>query len=820
MIRHSSTTSHTSQENRLARQQEFEYIVLPETDYAQEKNLQTYIRLLRRRKWLVIAPLLLFLPLALLHISTQKASYQATATVLIERVNPHVISIEEVVSTERTTSSPDFYRTQYEIIKSPLIIAQVVDALRLYEEKVPQEESSFIRTVNEIKSFPGRMIGNTINAMIAFFSDITDTKQPIDALEAVPAFEGMITAHRSTNPIEKYRESLIAQLQSSLVVEPRKGTQLVDITLTGRSGEKIAQQVNKVAEVYVKQNLEYKLDASKKAIEWLKKEAKDLRSKIDSAELALREFKERKKFIPPNEINELRDPLFNDINVLQSSHAQASSARINLRNQIEEVKKSLNKDLEVITSAIPILENNISIKPLIDRYVELKTQYHSASEKVKENHPLLLQITSETSKIKDAIRAEMANLIQGMQEEYRMLLEREKLLEKAIQEQRRLSVDFSNNVMEYNRLIQELEVDKNLYLAVSKRLAETTLTEALETNNIKVLQLAPVPKNPLPSGVQKKLLFSVVVSLAFGAGLALFIESLDNRFKSVEEAERYLGIPFLGIVPSHKARRNKPVTLYNPGTSASEAYRTLRTWIRLSSPTPIKTLLITSANLGEGKSHTAANLAISFAQLGQMVLLVDADLRRPTLHRTFNVANRSGLIEILERGAEWKSVLQDTTMENLKILPAGGRPPNPAELLSTQRMQSLLGSLKDNFDIIIVDAPITLAIPDVVILVSAMDAVLLVHYPLKGDRETVLDAKKTLDRAGANLLGMIFNNIKSKMQAYYGRPQSYHRYSDSPVMLRRQRQIDVTFVDMRPTENKEKWIAASPPANNPSNHDS
>jgi capsular exopolysaccharide synthesis family protein len=819
MIRHSSTTSHTSQENRLARQQEFEYIVLPETDYAQEKNLQTYIRLLRRRKWLVIVPLFLFLPFALLHISTQKASYQATATVLIERVNPHIISIEEVVSTERTTSSPDFYRTQYEIIKSPLIIAQVVDALRLYEEKVPQEESSFIRTVNEIKSFPGRMIGNTINAMTAFFSDITDTEQPIDDLEAVPASEGMITAHRSTNPIEKYRESLIAQLQSSLVVEPRKGTQLVDITLTGSSGEKIAQQLNKVAEVYVKQNLEYKLDASKKAIEWLRKEAKDLRSKIDNAELALRDFKERKKFIPPNEISELRDPLFNDINILQSSHAQASSARINLRNKIDEVKKSLNKDLEAIMLAMPILENNISIKPLLDRYMYLRTQYHSDSEKYKDNHPRLLQIKSETSKIKGAIHSEMENLMQGMQEEYNLLLEREKLLEKSIQEQQRLSVDFSNNVMEYNRLKQELEVDKDLYLAVSKRLAETTLTEALETNNIKVVQQAAAPKNPLSSGTQKKLLFSVVISLALGAGLALFIESLDKRFKSAEEAERYLGIPFLGIIPRYKARRNRPVTLYNPGTSASEAYRTLRTWIRLASHTPIKTLLITSANLGEGKSHTATNLAISFAQLGQMVLLIDADLRRSTLHRAFNVSNGSGLMEVLEQGVEWKSVLQGTSLENLKVLPTGGRPPNPAELLSTQRMQSLLGSLKEAFDIIIVDAPITLAIPDVVILASAMDAVLLVHCPLKVDREAVLNAKKILDRAGANVLGMIFNNIKSKMQVYYGHPQTYYQHRDHPMVLRRQQQMDVTFVDMRPTENKEKWIVVSPP-HNPSNHDS
>jgi capsular exopolysaccharide synthesis family protein len=512
--------------------------------------------------------------------------------------------------------------------------------------------------------------------------------------------------------------------------------------------------------------------------------------------------------------------VLDDLKTLQSSYVQINDERVNLKNQIEELKKLSDKDLEVTTVSMPILLNNIAIKSLLDRYVALKTKWHSDSEKFGSNHPQITQTISEIDKVKDAIVYEKNKLIQGMQEEYNMLLERGKFLEKAMKDQRKMSVNFSNTLMEYNGLKQEHEIDKDLYLAVSKRLAETTLTEALETNNIKVVQLASVSKNPLPSEAKKKILLSLIGSFVLGTGLALLIENLDKRFKSFEEAERYLGVPFLGVVPRHKTRRNKPVALYNPDTRASEAYRTLRTWIRLSSQQPIKTLLITSANLGEGKSHTAANLALSFAQLGQMVLLVDADLRRPTLHRTFNVTNRNGLTDILTREAEWKSVLQDTALENLKILPTGGRPHNPAELLSTQRMQSLLRSVQEAFDIVIIDAPITLAIPDVVILSSAMDAVLLVHCPLKSDRDAVLDAKKTLDRAGAHLLGMIFNNIKSTMQAYYGRPQSYYQYSDNWMLLRRQRELDTTFVDMRPTENKERWIGASPPPHDPSNHDS
>ena len=659
----------TPPEHRLARQQDIEYIALPETEDVQEKNLRTYLRILRRRKWLVIAPLFLFLPLVLLHLSTRKDLYQATTTVLIERLNPHIIPIEEVVSAERAASSPDFYRTQYEIIKSPLIIGQVVDALRLYEEKAPQEESSPIWIINEIINFPGRMINNVISTTRTSSSGRIDTEEDSEDFEMASLFEGMFTTYRRDNSYDIHRENLITQLQNSLKVEPRMGTQLVDISLIGTNSKKITQLVNKVAEIYINQNLENKLDASRKAIEWLKKEAKDLKAKIDDAEVALRGFKERKNFVPPEDIKELRDPVLDNLSTLQSSYVQLNKERVDLKNQIDELKRFSDKDLEITTVSMPILSNNIAIKSLLDRYVALKTKWHSDSEKFRSDHPQIIQITSEIDKIKDSIRYEKNKLIQGMQEEYNMLLERGKLLERVMKDQRKNSVDFSNTLMEYNELKQEHEIDKDLYLAVSKRLAETTLTEALETNNIKVVQLASVPKNPLPSGAKKKLLLSLMGSLVLGTGLALLIENLDKRFKSFEDAERYLGVPFLGVVPRHKTRRNKPVALYNPDARASEAYRTLRAWIRLSSQQPIKTLLITSANLGEGKSHTAANLAISFAQLGQMVLLVDADLRRPTLHRTFNVTNRSGLTDILTREAEWKSVFQDTALENLKICP-------------------------------------------------------------------------------------------------------------------------------------------------------
>jgi capsular exopolysaccharide synthesis family protein len=432
-------------------------------------------------------------------------------------------------------------------------------------------------------------------------------------------------------------------------------------------------------------------------------------------------------------------------------------------------------------------------------------QHHNLSKIYGKKHPDILRINSQISELADLVQEEINKQLHAMENEYRKLVSLEKSYDRKLEEQKKDFIHLSNDIQKYNELKSELGIDKEMLLTVSKRLAETTLTEALETNNIRTVRMASVSVEAKPYLKEQIAVISLLTSLGLGVGLGLIMENFDKRFRSVDEAEQYLGIAFLGIVPGYKVRGNKLVALYNPDASASEAYRTVRTWIRLSSQGGIKTLLITSALAGEGKSQTAGNLAVSFAQLGQKVLLIDADLRRPQLHRTFNLINSEGLIDILVHGAEWPSVLHDTAMENLKVLTTGGRPHNPTELLSMVRMQNLLANAKDTFDLVIVDAPVMLTIPDVAILIPEMDGVLLVHDPSKGAREVVLEAKKLLDRAGANLLGMIFNNVSVKRQMHYQHTSEYYQNTYNQLgQSRRRKKSDMSFVDMRPTEGQEQ----------------
>jgi polysaccharide biosynthesis transport protein len=244
-------------------------------------------------------------------------------------------------------------------------------------------------------------------------------------------------------------------------------------------------------------------------------------------------------------------------------------------------------------------------------------------------------------------------------------------------------------------------------------------------------------------------------------------EYVDPNFKKGEEVERYLRIPFLGIIPRHDAPNHEA----GENGAVSEAYQTLRTRLQLSTPTPVKTLLVTSAVPAEGKTTTVVNLGKSFAQVGHRVLLVDVDLRHPSLHRYFHLTQEGGLTDILGGPSVWGQVVHTTSLTNRQVLCAGTTNDHAAPLLHTGQMQDLIAHLRDAFDMVIFDAPIVLGIPDVEILASRMDGVLLVHQPARANKEVTLEATKILGRARAPLLGMIFNNVNIPRQDYY-RPHS------------------------------------------------
>lgn len=776
-------------EENISKNNNIEYLFLKEDSSTKQNTFLNYLYIIKKRRWSIIIPLLIMMPVVILNSMVKKESYEATSTILIEDVVPKIIAITEVSEPEKT---PIFHTTQYEIIKSRPILEEVTDILHL-DKRLPEKKTPLEEFVKSINSLPGRIIGAIAETIMRFQKD--DAQSVEEQVYKTP--------HENAN---LHRQRVVADLQSDLKVEPRLGTKLVDISLQGRNPEDVARQVNTIAEVYVRQNLENKLDASLKATSWLQKEAETLKEKIRKSEESLQNFKEKRQVVAHEKSN-IGETDIQRMSALNLSYMEKNNQRINMQADINELKRLLNGNVDDITKYPELLTNN-TINSLRSKYVDLKIQYNDISSKYKEKHPKIISLSLEIENIKNAINEEIKRTIDGMENKYKAIVAQENELKRTLGSQENKVIRSSKDGADYEMLKRDLEVQKSMYLEVSKRLAETTLTAALATNNVKIVEKA-LEGVPVAPGRITSIFFGLIVGLGFGGVLAFLAEYFDKRFQTVEDAEQYMGLPFLGFIPHYKLAKHRApqlITLQEPWTMASEAYRTLRTWIQLLQR-PVRTVLITSAVAGEGKSTTAANLAVSFAQLGRRVLLVDTDLRRPTLHSLFNIEdNREGLTEVLVLGSDWKVAMRDSPMENLKILLVGRRPVNPTELLSTMRMQQLIETWRECFDVIIFDSPVILTIPDTAILAPKMDGVILVHNQYRSNREIAFGAKKLLERVGANILGMVFNNIDAKEGRYYsGSSYSLNRYEEKNA----ENKFCGNFIDMRPSETDKEWKISS-----------
>lgn len=756
-----------------------EYFMLANQEAEQESPLWDYLNVLRRRKWMIIVPLFLVALIGLLSLVLEKPVYEATTMLLIENENPKVIPIQEVITPE---DSPDFYATQAKLIKSRAVVAELVDTLRL-NERVPAEDAPFVQAMRALKRLPRHVLHTMLSALQ-------------DRMEQTPPTQ--------SSGVDAHRLDVIAALQERIAVTPYQDTKLVDITLQGDDPIDVVGQVNMLAEIYIRQNLAHKLDTTRKAVAWLKDEAGSLRDKTNEAEVALERIKAANSFMPADNLGQRQSTTLQRLDHLNASYVENNAVRLQLQTQIDELKKLLRQDTAEILE-FPYMSDNPVIRSLKAKFSDLKLKYAGLSSKFGPKHPEMIKTITEIAEVEHNIYLEVQNIIDRLKKEYDVLLAKENMLKKELVSQRTSVLDESSHTRKYNVLQRDLDIDKDLHLAVSKRLAEATLTEALTSNNIRIVERA---LESLPvSHTAKKLALTLALGLCLGMGLALMAEYLDRRFKNAEEVERSLEIPFLGVIPHHRGmgRGGKPIALREPWSNIAEAYRTLRTWIHLVARKPTTSLLITSATPAEGKTSTAANLAVSFAQLGRKVLVVDTDLRRPSLHRAFGLTNTMGLTDVLIHGNDWRQVLHDTDLANLKVLSTGTMLSNPVELLSTHHMKTLLDDVKVEFDFVILDAPIVLSIPDVCVVAPQVDGVVLVHSPTRRDKGVALQAKHLLARSGVVLVGVVLNNLKQKDMRYYDRHQYQYYNSYNPVKSRHRREKGAPFIDMMPI-NERSWV--------------
>ncbi|MFZ5893980.1 MAG: GumC family protein [Myxococcota bacterium] len=577
-------------------------------------------------------------------------------------------------------------------------------------------------------------------------------------------------------------------LRSRLSVTPVRDSRLATVQLEDASPVRAQRILSTLIDTYVEQNLQNALASTGAATEWLRSQLDKLKTELESSEMALHDYKVER--------NLLSMALDDQSNMLREEMKQLNDALTNVRTRRAELtarRRELMKVEANDPSNLPASE--LLSSPLLQafrqHYVDSKRDYDSLMGEGKgPEHPLAIAAAARVAVAREALLTEVRNIQGALDRDVAAVAAHEGSLSGMLEHAKRQALDLNLPEIEYNRLLRSKENNEKLYSLVLEKTKESDLTRMMRVNNIHVIDRPLVPRDPVRPKVAINigigLLAGVLVGIAAAMGRAL----LDNTVKTPDDVTRDLGIPFLGLLPEieqtdsapQKVRRRSRRRVSNeavgrkefivherPTSGTAEASRAIRTNLLFMAPDhPYSSLAVTSAGVAEGKTTVACCIAITMAQTGQRVCLVDCDLRRPRVHRIFG--------ENLERGVTSALIAEELNIEehliqthipNLTVVAAGPLPPNPAETFHSQRFANLLATLKRNFDRVIIDTPPVLAVTDAAILSRLVDGTVLVVRAFTTSKELARHAARTVRNVGGTTIGVVLNAVDLHRNDYH-----------------------------------------------------
>jgi capsular exopolysaccharide synthesis family protein len=679
----------------------------------EEVGLRDYLAVILRRKWIVIAIFAVIVVVATINSFKTEPMYKATCQILIERENPKVVNIQEIMAVDASTT--DYYQTQYEILKNKKLAEKVIEHLNLVNNKEFNPESK------------------TDFAII------------------------------------------VGKYLSRLEIEPIRKSRLVNISFEDHDPRLAALIANNHAKLYIEQILERRFSTSQEAGVWLNKRIKEEKKRLEDSEKALYNYKQKNNLVSIG-FEEKNNIIIQKLDELNSVLIQAKTLCIEKESLHSEIERLLKKSNTI--ESVPAVVSNPLIQQLKADYIKSKAEYSQLSRKYGPEHPQIIRLKSQIKETKSKIAKEVKNILDSIEIEYRVARKQEKSLIKALEEQKKEALKLNKKEIQYNVLKRDAESNCIIYNNLLKRVKESAVTENLGLSNVSIIDPATVPNSPFKPKKRRDILLAIMIGLFGGGGFAFFLEYLDNTIDTPEKIQRYLKIPFMGplgrVALSKFVYRygTELVALKEANSQTSEMLRSIRTNILFSaSDKPKKAFLITSALPLEGKSFVISNLAVSLAQMKKKVLLVDCDLRKPRLHQIFNLEKLAGLTDILSGKNSPESVFQDTEIEDLKLISCGTKPPNPAELLSSESMTELISNLRKEFDFILFDSPPIMSVTDAVVLATLVDGVVIVIKSGETPRFPIQQAIEQLSEVDARIVGAILNNMDFENRSYY-----YHYY--------------------------------------------
>ncbi|MDD3581972.1 MAG: polysaccharide biosynthesis tyrosine autokinase [Desulfobacca sp.] len=684
------------------------------------RSLQEYLGILLKRRWAALSVFITLVVTVILYSFTATPIYQATTQLLIEPERPRILEGQEVIPVN--SGSAEFYQTQYKLLESRALASKVVDKLHLENHPVYRE----------------------------IFASLPKDAEPAQRQQA--------------------QERLISAILASLEVTPVRNSSLVEVSFNDPDPQLASRLVNTLAQAYIEQSLELRFAAAQETATWLQKKIAEGRQKLEDSESKLNQYKRTHNIVTWEDKESITAQKLGQLN---QALVEAQTKRLEVETRYNQVSQG-----QPISE---VLDNPV-IQALKGQEAALIAQQSEMALKFGPKHPKMIQLANELAAIRGKMGAEMGTVVQTIKNQYQMAVAQEDNLKAALEAQKDQTQELGDKAVQYRVLLRDVETNRALYDNLVKTLKETTATQNIPATNIKIVYPAAVPSTPVKPRKTRNTMLAALMGLVLGAGLALTLERLDNTFKTPQEVEAWLEIPNLALIPhlegAEKGNGHQAPQLvihHQPRHLVSEAYRGLRTNILFSTPgqSP-RVLLVTSAMPLEGKSVTAVNLASAMAQAEPDVLLVDSDLRRPTIHHYLEIDKEPGLSNFLVGDIDTLPVVE-TQVPHLFVVPSGPTPPNPSELLGSERMREFLRRARERFGQIILDSPPLTSVTDAAILASLAEGTLFVVKAEAVNRKTAQSAREQLQGVQAHVLGAILNDVPIQRDGYYYQ-YYYHRY--------------------------------------------
>ena len=715
-----------------------------------EVDLMAYWRILVKHRWTVAACVAGCLLLALLVTLLSTPMYRATAVVQIEKPSQQIVQGGEVVM-PGFGWDPDFLATQVGLLKSQALAERVVDDLDVGQA-----------TLDSLRP-PGWT--QRLKALVSPGSrkDAADTVEAQNGEEGEVGEGGAKAAAPSPEMVRKWATGIV---RGGLSVQTQPNTRLVNVSFVSTEPRFAAQVANAAVDGHIAAEIDRRFGANSYAKKYLEEQLSIAKDKLAGNEKALVDFAKQESLVNTGDGRSLVGHNLSDLN---SSLADAQARRIRAQSRWQSGSGGTLPSDVLAGSLVPALRQ---------QQADLRRRYQELLQKFKPDYPEMQQIQGQMDELGRQITAETAAARASLRAEYTAAQAEENMLKGQLASLRTETLDTDSRSIQYNILRREADTNRQLYDSLLQRYTQIAAASDVRPNNISVIDRAQVPVGPFKPSLILNLAIALLLGTVLGLCLAILLEFVDDTIKLPEDVEQKLKLPVLGIVPRLAAKQTPVQAAADPRSAFSEAYRSVRTALQFSTDHGVpRCLLVTSPGPGEGKSTTALMLARNFTQLGKSVLLVEADLRNPSLHRVLTDVSRDGLSNLLAGSEHLEQFVVPGKGGEPDVLFAGPLPPNPAELLAGVRMRALLDAALRRYDQVIIDGPPVMGIADGPLLGHVSEATLLV---VRGSRTRVSEAQSSIKRllsSRARLVGVLLASYDSKASGYGYRYEGYYAYS-------------------------------------------